>query len=144
MAPDPIALATSRLPPELRQLAEQFLKFAVIGTAGFVWDTAIVYTLAPFLGPYIAGVVSFIIVGSINWMANRFWTYSHLDHDAAHRQLVRFLIANAFGFVINRGIYSLLIYTQPLFRAHLILPVAAGGIAGMFLNFFLSRRMVFR
>jgi putative flippase GtrA len=144
MAFDPIALAASRLPQQHRPLAEQFLKFAVIGTAGFVWDTAVVYATAPFLGPYIAGVVSFIVVGSINWVANRLWTYSHLDHDAAHRQLVRFLTANAIGFVINRGLYSFLIYTQPFFRAHLILPVAAGGIAGMFLNFYLSRRMVFR
>jgi putative flippase GtrA len=29
-------------------------------------------------------------------------------------------------------------------KAHLVLAVAAGGIAGMFVNFFLSRRMVFR
>jgi putative flippase GtrA len=144
MPPDPIALATQFLPPQHRPLAEQFLKFAVIGTLGFVWDTCVVYTLAPFLGPYVAGVVSFIIVGSINWVANRYWTYRHMTHDAMHRQLVRFLVANSIGFVINRGTYSLMIYNEPYFRTHLIWPVAAGGIAGMFLNFFLTRRMVFR
>ena len=144
MPPNPITLVTTRLPPEHRLLGEQFLKFAIIGTAGFVWDTAVVYATAPLVGPYAAGIISFIIVGCINWIANRWWTYRDLPHGAMHHQLVRFLGANAVGFVLNRGTYSVLIYTQPLFRHYLILPVAAGGLAGMFVNFFLSRRMVFR
>jgi putative flippase GtrA len=133
-------------PPMLPRspLARQFLQFAIIGTAGFVWDTCVVYATAPFVGKYAAGIISFVIVGSINWFANRFWTYRHLNHDAMHRQLVRFLIANGVGFVLNRGTYVGLIYTQPLFSAHLVLAIAAGGIAGMFVNFFLSRRLVFR
>jgi putative flippase GtrA len=125
-------------------LIRQFLQFAVIGAFGFLWDTLIVYATTPLVGPYIAGVISFIIVGCINWMANRLWTYRHLNHDAMHRQLVRFLIANVVGFVLNRGTYSILIYTQPLFREYLVLPIAAGAGAGMFVNFFLSRRLVFR
>jgi putative flippase GtrA len=125
-------------------LVRQFLQFATIGAAGFVWDTCIVYATAPFVGPYFAGIISFVIVGSINWCANRFWTYRHLNHDAMHLQLMRFLVANAVGFVLNRGTYMALIYTQPLFRAHLVLAIAAGAGAGMFVNFFLSRKMVFR
>jgi putative flippase GtrA len=144
MPADPIAFALNYLPPERRLLARQFLQFAVIGVFGFIWDTAIVYSLAPWVGPYIAGVVSFLIVGSINWMANRLWTYRGLSHDAMHRQLVKFLIANAFGFVLNRGTYFGLLYFVPICRVYLVLPVAAGGIAGMFINFFLSRRLVFR
>ena len=130
--------------PERRLLAMQFAQFAVIGAFGFLWDTAIVYATAPLVGPYVAGIVSFFIVGTINWLANRYWTYRHADHDAMHRQLVKFLIANCIGFVLNRGTYSLLIYTQPLFRAHLVLAIGAGACAGMFVNFFLSRRLVFR
>jgi putative flippase GtrA len=61
-----------------------------------------------------------------------------------HRQLVKFLIANAVGFVLNRGTYMGLIATQPLFRHHLVLAIASGAGAGMFVNFFLSRRLVFR
>jgi putative flippase GtrA len=131
MRPDPI-------------LVRQFLQFAAIGAAGFVWDTAIVYATRPWVGPYAAGIISFFIVGTINWFANRFWTYRHLSHDAMHRQLVRFLIANAVGFVLNRGTYMGLIYTQPLFYRHLVLAIAAGAGAGMFVNFFLSRKLVFR
>ncbi|HTZ70743.1 MAG TPA: GtrA family protein [Acetobacteraceae bacterium] len=144
MKPHPGPGVFARLTPEQRLLLRQFLQFAAIGAAGFVWDTAIVYATAPFIGPYAAGIVSFFIVGSINWAANRLWTYRHLTHGAMHRQLVRFLIANAIGFVLNRGTYVVLIATQPLFRSYLVLAVAAGAGAGMFVNFFLSRRLVFR
>jgi putative flippase GtrA len=137
-------LASRQLSPERRLLLRQFVQFAIIGAGGFVWDTAVVYATAPFIGPYAAGVVSFLIVGCINWLANRYWTYRHLNHDAMHRQVVMFLIANAVGFVLNRGTYIALIATQPLFRHHLILAIAAGAAAGMFMNFFLSRRLVFR
>ena len=137
-------VAVRRLPPAQQLLLRQFIQFGLIGVAGFVWDTAVVYATAPFIGPYAAGVVSFFIVGSINWMANRYWTYRHLNHSAMHRQLVMFLIANAVGFVLNRGTYIALVATQPLFRHHLVLAIAAGALAGMFVNFFLSRRLVFR
>jgi putative flippase GtrA len=96
------------------------------------------------VGPYAAGVISFFVVGSINWVANRYWTYRHLNHAAMHRQLVMFLVANAVGFVLNRGTYIALVATQPLFHAHLVLAIGAGAGAGMFANFFLSRRLVFR
>ena len=144
MPSGPAALAARTLSPAQVLLLRQFGQFAVIGAFGFVWDTAIVYATAPFVGPYVAGVISFVVVGTINWLANRFWTYRGLDHAAMHHQLVRFLITNAVGFVLNRGTYFALIATQPLFRHHLILAIAAGAGAGMFVNFFLSRRLVFR
>jgi putative flippase GtrA len=144
MQSDPAALAPRMLSPAQFLLLRQFGQFAVIGAFGFLWDTAIVYATAPFVGPYIAGIISFVVVGTINWLANRFWTYRGFDHAAMHHQLVRFLITNAVGFVLNRGTYFALIASQPLFRHHLILAIAAGAGAGMFVNFFLSRRLVFR
>jgi putative flippase GtrA len=139
-----LTLAIGRLSPERQLLLRQFLQFAVIGVAGFLWDTAVVYATAPLIGPYAAGVVSFFIVGTINWLANRYWTYRHLSHAAMHRQLVMFLVANTVGFVLNRGTYAALIATQPFVAHHLVFAVAAGAGAGMFVNFFLSRRLVFR
>ncbi len=140
-----------RIGPERRVVLVQFLRFAVIGTLGFVWDTIIVYTLTPLLsrtaphsGVYIAGIISYFIVASINWLLNRTWTYRHVSHGVRHRQLVLFLMANSVGLVLNRGAYSLLVHFVPLCRTYLVIPVAAGGLCGMFVNFFLSRRLVFR
>jgi putative flippase GtrA len=134
----------SRLPPEQRLLLVQFFRFGVIGTLGFVWDTLVVYATAPFLGLYVGGLVSYLVAGTMNWLLNRVWTYRNVPHGAMHRQLAKFLLANSVGFLLNRGTYFALITTVPLCRTYLVLPVGAGGLAAMFVNFYLSRRLVFR
>jgi putative flippase GtrA len=48
------------------------------------------------------------------------------------------------GLVLNRGTYAGLIATVPLCVAAPVLAVAAGSVAGMLVNFTLSRQMVFR
>jgi len=45
---------------------------------------------------------------------------------------------------VNYGTYAALIALVPLVSAHPVIGVAAGAIAGMFGNFVLSRRLVFR
>ncbi len=122
----------------------QFLRFGIVGTLGFIWNNAVLYPLAPLIGPYYAEFVAYLVASSMNWLLNRIWTYRHLDHSAAHRQLVAFLLANSVGLSLNLGTYSVLVATVPFCRAHLILPNAAGAIAGMFVNFYLSRLLVFR
>ena len=134
----------ARVPTERRLLAVQFFRFGVIGTLGFVWDTLVVYALRGAVGLYAAGMISYVVAGSLNWLLNRVWTYRHLSHGAMHRQLLMFLLANSVGLVLNRGLYVFLVATQPVCRDYPVLPVAAGGVAGMFINFFLSRRLVFR
>jgi putative flippase GtrA len=141
--PHRVTLILNRLSPERRVMLGQFIRFAVIGVLGFGEDTGIVYALSPTLGPYIAGLISYFIVGSINWILNRVWTYRHAVHAAPHRQLAMFLLANLAGLFLNRGTYFLLVALVPFCRAYLIVPVAAGGVCGMFVNFFLSRRLVF-
>jgi putative flippase GtrA len=133
-----------RLSPERRLLLAQFLRFGAIGTLGFVWDTGIVTVLSPLLGVYVAGIVSYVIVATINWLLNRIWTYRNVTHGVRHRQLMMFLLANSVGLVLNRGMYAALIASFPICRTYLVLPVAAGGLCGMFVNFYLSRRLVFK
>lgn len=144
MTPRARALALRYLPQAQVELLEQFLKFGTIGAIGFVADTAVVYATAPFVGPYVAGVISYILVGTMNWLLNRVWTYRHIRHGAAHRQVLAFLATNAVGFVINRGTYFSLVASVPFCRQHLVVPLAAAAGTSMFINFFLSRRLVFR
>jgi putative flippase GtrA len=132
------------IPPARRLVLVQFFRFAVIGTMGFGWDTLVVYATAPFVGLYVAGIISYLVAGSMNWLLNRIWTYRHVPHGAMHRQLVAFLLANSVGLLLNRGAYFALVATSPLCRAYPIIPVAVGGLCGMFVNFYMSRRLVFK
>jgi putative flippase GtrA len=59
-------------------------------------------------------------------------------------QWARFLTANLSGFIINRGIYALLVTFVAVAALEPVIAVFAGAVAGMMLNFNLSRKLVFR
>lgn len=122
----------------------QFLMFGTVGTFGWLLDTATVYGLRNQLGLYGAGLVSYVVAATGTWLCNRMWTFRGSGSGPAHRQWVRFLGANAFGFTLNRGTYALLVTFVPLCAAQPIFATGAGAIAGMFVNFSLSRAIVFR
>ena len=127
-----------------RMLIVQFLMFGTVGLFGLVLDTATVYGLRHQLGLYGAGLVSYIVAATGTWLLNRLWTFRGSGSGPAHRQWARFLAANAVGFVLNRGTYALLVTFVPLCAAQPVFATSAGAIAGMFVNFNLSRSMVFR
>lgn len=141
-----------RAPAPLRRLAtparlavlRQFLAFGVVGTVGFVVDTAVVYAVRGLVGLYAAGLVSYVVAATATWQMNRVWTFRGQGGPSLLRQWSLFLLANLGGFVLNRGTYALLITFSATCAEHPVLAVAAGSIAGMFVNFALSRRVVFR
>lgn len=59
-------------------------------------------------------------------------------------QWLRFLAANSFGFLLNRGTVYTLCFTVPFCAQHVALPLAAGSLMGLLANFNLSRKLVFR
>jgi putative flippase GtrA len=146
-----LRLAT-RLPLSVRYLATpahvfvlvQFMKFGTVGTIGFVADTATVYALRYSLGLYGAGAAAYIVGATVTWLFNRIWTFRGLGTGPIHQQWARFLMLNLFGFMLNRGTYALLITLVPLCAQQPVFATAAGAIAGMFINFGVSRKLVFR
>lgn len=125
-------------------LFAQFLRFGTVGTFGFVVDTATVYALRGTLGLYGAGAAAYVTAASANWLCNRLWTFRGHGEGPAHRQWLAFLATNLLGFALNRGTYALLVTFSALCAAQPVWAVAAGSIVGMFLNFHLSRTVVFR
>jgi putative flippase GtrA len=132
------------MPVARRGISPDFLRFAVVGTLGFCWDTATVYTVKLFANLYVAGAAGFLVAATANWLLNRVWTFRHQTHDAAHLQWVRFMLANSVGFVFNRGVFFILITVSPLCHRIPVLAIIAGSFAGLTFNYFLSKRFVFR
>lgn len=134
------------LGPERSRTAAQFGRFGVVGTVGFVVDTATLYAaLALGLGLYSGRAVSYLVAATTTWALNRAWTFSDSARDAgAARQWALFLLVNLVGFAFNYGTYAALVAFVPLVAAHPVIGVAAGALAGMVGNFVLSRRLVFR
>ena len=139
--PSPLRRAAT---PARIAVVEQFLRFGVVGTIGFLVDTATVYGLRGAMGLYGAGGVAYVVAVTVNWMLNRIWTFRGLGSGPAHHQWFKFVLANLVGFVLNRGTYALLVTFVAVAAAQPVIAVAAGSIAGMFVNFSMSRRLVFR
>jgi putative flippase GtrA len=122
----------------------QFIKFGAVGAIGFILDTLSVYGLRGLIGLYLAGLLAYVIAASGTWIMNRLWTFQGLGTGSAARQWVKFMTANLAGFLLNRGTFFCLIVASPIIAERPVIAVAAGSIAGMFVNFGLSRSIVFR
>jgi putative flippase GtrA len=132
------------LTPAQRRIAAQFLRFGVVGAIGFLIDTATVYAVRGTLGLYGAGLAGYVVAATGNWMFNRLWTFRGEGSGSAHRQWALFMLANLGGFVLNRGTYALLVTFVAAAARQPVIAIAAGAIAGLLVNFMLSRRVVFR
>ena len=139
------AILSRTFTPARLALLRQFMQFGTVGAVGFVADTATVYGLRGSVGLYVAGAVAYLVAASVTWALNRIWTFRGRGGDGPmHRQWALFLGANALGFVLNRGTYFILVTVSPLCVQYPVLAIAAGMVMGMFLNFHLSRKIVFR
>jgi putative flippase GtrA len=137
-------LALRLLGPQRAALLIEFLRFGTVGMIGFAIDNATVYGLRAWVGLYWAGAFAYLTGATANWLCNRLWTFRGRGSGPAHRQWAKFLAVNLVGFVLNRGTYAVLITFNPTAAAYPVLAILAGTVAGMFLNFHFSRRLVFR
>lgn len=119
------------------------MRFAGVGATTFFIDAGVlaaVLALAP--GRFYVGrVVSYLVAASAGWWLNRRFTFA--SRSARRREWLRYLAANLSGGLANYTVYAALITLSPLCRAHPVLAVAAGSLAGLVLNFAASRRFVF-
>lgn len=139
----PAPLRRSATPSRLAVFG-QFVRFGTVGFAGLIIDTATVYGLRHSLGLYGAGLVAYVTAASGNWVLNRIWTFRGQGSGPAHRQWAMFMVTNLAGFVLNRGTYALLVTFVAAAADQPVIATSAGAVAGLLVNFSLSRRLVFR
>lgn len=137
------ALLERFLGDALARTAMQFLRFGTVGAAGFVVDTSVVYALRGTIGIYGAGVAAYVAAASFTWLFNRIWTFRGPHRIAAGRQWAAFMAAQSLGFVVNRGVFAVLVTVSPFCAEYPVVAIAAGMVAGMFLNFAAARKYVF-
>jgi putative flippase GtrA len=132
------------LSPQTLALLGQFLRFGTVGGLGFVVDTAVVYALRGSVGLYWAGALAYPVAATFTWAVNRVWTFRGQGSGPMGRQWARFLATNLLGFALNRGTYFALVAASPYVAENPVIAVAAGAVAGMFINFYLARSVVFK
>ena len=132
---------------KLRQ--SRFLRFALVGTAGFVVDESVLFVMQRFIGldPLTGRVVSILAAMTFTWWGNRNLTFH--DHKAfgaaaMAREWMRFVAANLLGALINYGSFAALVHFAPTPANNPYLATAVGVGIGLLFNFTLSKRLVFR
>lgn len=133
-------------------LLQRLWRFGLAGVLGLLVDAALLYLLAPFLGWYGARLMSFWAAASATWAVNRRYTFADGAAPvgpALLREYGSYLLAMLGGAAVNYGVYALTLQLLgeqafvPLVWVPLI-GVAAGSLAGMGINFYAARRLIFR
>ncbi|OWT63860.1 GtrA family protein [Candidimonas nitroreducens] len=123
----------------------QLFLFAVAGIIGFLVDTAVLYILAPYMGPFYARILSFLAAVLTTWIVNRALAFRNQSSTLSKKsEFTRYLILMMAGGLINYAVYSSLIVYSLLVRQYLVLGVAAGSLAGMVVNYLSSRFLIYR
>ena len=125
----------------------KFLLFGLAGGAGFVVDAGIAYLLVDTpLGFYGARAISFLCAVTTTWIINRSVAFraQRGDHLPIWREFLHYLGAMLLGGVVNIGVsFALYAWFHPS-KELSVLCVAAGVAAGMFVNFLLADKLVFK
>jgi putative flippase GtrA len=123
---------------------KQLLQFAFAGTVGFLVDAGVLLLAHPWLGAYFGRLLSFGCAVVTTWLINRSLTFRHQgSNQPLHREFSRYFLTTLAGGAVNLACYSLLVYGLALSTRALPLAVGAGSLAGMMVNYWLSRAFVF-
>ena len=124
----------------------QFIRFGLVGIAGFLVDVGVLYlVLALFdAGPYFSRVLSYLVAASSTWYLNRRLTFADRRSDVIGPEWLKFVLLNGFGGGLNYLTYAACLHYVGTSGLAPALGVALGSLAGLCLNFILSRQLVFR
>jgi putative flippase GtrA len=141
-----------------RKEAKRFLKFMFVGAMGAIVDFGVLNLLAHvFDVPVtIAGVISFSLAVTSNFIWNRYWTYPESRNFPLLRQYLQFFIINATALLIRVPILAVVPGLVIGFLESSGVPPATAEVLGnnvalalavgiaMFWNFFVNRFITYR
>jgi putative flippase GtrA len=129
----------------MKKLLREITLFGLVGVAGFAVDTAVLYLLRDWLGPLIARVPSFLLAVVATWWLNRCFTFRERPSGLqAAQEFRRYLALMLSGGAVNYAVFATLLFVSETARAHPVIGVAAGSLAGMGANLLASRLFLFR
>src|SRR5690606_11575997 len=127
------------------KILREFILFGIAGTCGFVVDTAVLYLLNPAIGPFYGRAVSFFAAVFTTWTINRAFAFkARKSAYSRKREFAYYFVLMLAGGVANYGAYTALVLAYPLVQQHLVIGVAVGSLAGMVINFLVSRFLLYR
>jgi putative flippase GtrA len=124
----------------------QFLRFTLVGAAGFLVDAAVLALGLSVLGlgKYLARAISFLCAATFTWAMNRRFTFADSASQNRASEWGRFIAVNGVGGLINYGTYAALVTFAYTPFSNPFVALAFGSLAGLVFNFFGSKHLVFK
>ena len=124
---------------------KKFLRFCVVGTAGFCTDAGILQLVltVTVLGPIPARIPAFMVAVLVTWYFNRGFTF-RMHHKRFLESFPPYIASSAIGLALNFGIYSAGVLFVPVLAKWPVLAVAIGSVTALFFNFAAARLFIFR
>jgi putative flippase GtrA/ubiquinone/menaquinone biosynthesis C-methylase UbiE len=124
-------------------VSRQFLRFAIVGSVGFVIDASILTLLVTAAGwhHYAARAVSFASAVTVTWVCNRQWVFAATAN--AGREYGGYFFTQGMGALINLGTYVVLIEQYPILSTVPVVPLSVGAGLALIFNFLVARHWVF-
>lgn len=120
------------------------MRFGIVGGIGFLVDAGLLrLLLMAGLGYYSGRLISFLAAATTTWILNRSFTFRRDSAVHPAREWLAYLGLMVIGGVVNYATYAAAIEVSDLVRARPELGVALGSIAGMLINFWTAKTMVF-
>jgi putative flippase GtrA len=130
-----------------RLFRSKFLRFALIGTLGFLVNEAALYLCLRLshLNKDQGWFPAFLVAVTFTWWGNRTITFhEHAADKGLLGEWAAFVLANSVGALANAAVYFSLVHFAPPPVSNPQLALAAGALTGMLFNFAASQRYVFR
>jgi putative flippase GtrA len=138
----------------LRAIPWQFLRFGLVGAAGFLVDAGLLrLLLIGGLGYYLGRLLSFLAAATTTFVLNRSFTFRREAGTEAGtgagagihpaKQWLAYLALMVVGGAVNYGVYAVAIENAETVRRFPELGVALGSLAGMLVNYWSAKTMIF-
>jgi len=128
-----------------KKILREALFFGLIGFIGLLVDVAVLYLIKSLVGLLYGRLVSFMSAVVVTWLMNRRWTFKKRSSGLNNaNEFFIYLAIMLIGGSVNFGLYAWLVTSFQLFQVNPIIGVAFGSLAGMIINFFSSRYILYR
>lgn len=121
----------------------KFLKFCIVGGAGFVVDTGVYYLANIIMPVLISRLISFTAAVLFTYYFNRRFTFKK-QTSMNLSEFLKYYSAMVLGGSVNVGSFWILMYFNSMVSNYPIFGIAFGSIAGLFVNYITSRIIIFK
>lgn len=127
-------------------LQSKVMKFAMVGSMGFLADAAIFFLCRYALGSplLVARTIAFLCAATLTWWGNRCFTFARTQRWGRFAQWKRAISGAIASAIPNFGVFQLTLMLIGNQAPQTMIALIFGVLAGMVSNFWLSNRWVFR